>query len=145
MKRIFLLIMFLCITFFSFGQDIYYKILHISPGICYTVIDTSNTKSEVLLCFPHPTENVNNCIPLGTIQDGINEFKAIKKELSNDYFYEGRNIYVKGRKFICIKNQYFERCFLFIDKYDVKYVVSENEMIKIIKKLEKIQTKLASK
>lgn len=145
MKRIFLLIAFLFITFFSFGQTQYYKILHISPGVCYTVIDIPNTTSEVALVFPHPSENFITSIPLGSLSEGISEFKEIRKELSNDYFSEGRSIYVKGRKFISIKNQYYERCFLFTDKYDIKYVVTEYEMEKIIKKLEKLQTKLYSK
>ena len=145
MKRIFLIIAFLFITFFSFGQQQYYKLLNICPGVCYTVINIPNDLSEIALVFPHPDENIVTSIPLGSLQNGIDELKTIKKELSNDYFSEGRSIYVKGRKFISIKNQYFERCFLYIDKYDVKYVVTEAEVAKIIKKLEKIQTKLYSK
>lgn len=145
MKRIFLIIAFLFITFFSFGQQQYYKLLNICPGVCYTVINIPNDLSEISLVFPHPDENITTSIPLGSLQNGIDELKTIKKELSNDYFSEGRSIYVKGRKFISIKNQYFERCFLYIDKYDAKYVVTEAEVAKIIKKLEKIQSKLYSK
>jgi hypothetical protein len=145
MKRIFLLITFLFITFFSCGQTQYYKVLNISPGVCFTIIDIPNTTSEVALVFPHPEEKTITSIPLGSLSEGISEFKAIRKELSNDYFSEGRSIYVKGRKFISIKNQYYERCFLFTDKHDIKYVVTEYEMEKIIKKLEKLQTKLYSK